>query len=69
MSITEVVTRCPAKVNLTFEILGTLADGYHEVCTLLQAISLEDELLFEFSNDSLDAGSGESKISYQKFPV
>lgn len=68
MSITEVVTRCPAKVNLTFEILGTLADGYHEVCTLLQAISLEDELLFEFSNDSIvDTDSEESSISYQNF--
>ncbi len=67
MSIKEVVTRCPAKVNLTFEILGTLADGYHEVCTFLQAISLEDELLFEFSNDSSNADSGESRISYQNF--
>lgn len=52
MSTTELKTRCPAKVNLTFEILGTLSDGYHEVCTLLQAVSLEDELTFRFSFDS-----------------
>lgn len=42
-------TRCPAKINLTFEILGLLPDGYHEVRTLMQAVSLEDELSFKFS--------------------
>jgi 4-diphosphocytidyl-2-C-methyl-D-erythritol kinase len=49
MSSKQVITKCPAKVNLTFEILGLLPDGYHEVCTLLQTVSLEDELVFEFS--------------------
>ena len=42
----------PAKVNLTFEVLGRRADGYHEVRTILQALSLADELTFEAS-DSL----------------
>ena len=41
----------PAKVNLTFEVLGRRADGYHEVRTILQAISLADELTFEESDD------------------
>lgn len=52
-------TRCPAKVNLTFEILGSLPDGYHEVRTLMQAVSLEDELVFHFS-----PGSG--RIAYRR---
>lgn len=42
----------PAKVNLTFEALGRRDDGYHEVRTILQALSLADELAFEES-DSL----------------
>ena len=42
----------PAKVNLTFEVLGRRADGYHEVRTILQSLSLADELTFEES-DSL----------------
>lgn len=46
---TKFQIRCPAKINLTFEILGTRHDGYHEVQTLLQAISLADELTFSFS--------------------
>lgn len=36
----------PAKVNLTFEALGRRADGYHEVRTVLHAISLADEIAF-----------------------
>lgn len=49
MSITTVKTRCPAKVNLTFQIVGLLSDGYHEVKTLMQSVSLEDELTFRFA--------------------
>ena len=36
----------PAKVNLTFEALGRRADGYHDVRTVMQAISLADEIEF-----------------------
>lgn len=39
--------RCPAKINLGLWILGRRADGYHEVDTILQTVSLEDELLLE----------------------
>ncbi len=41
----------PAKVNLTFEVLGRRADGYHEVRTILQSLSLADELTFEESDN------------------
>ena len=37
----------PAKVNLTFEALARRADGYHEVRSVMQAISLADEIEFE----------------------
>ena len=36
-----------AKVNLHLEILGKRPDGYHEIVTVLQTISLSDELTFE----------------------
>jgi len=36
----------PAKLNLTFSVLGHLPGGFHEVETLMQAIDLEDELKF-----------------------
>ena len=44
----KIAASSPAKLNLTFDIVGGLPDGYHEVVTILQAIDLEDQLLFEF---------------------
>ncbi len=45
--MTTLVARAPAKVNLTFEVVGEMPYGYHEVSTLMQAVDLEDELSFE----------------------
>jgi 4-diphosphocytidyl-2-C-methyl-D-erythritol kinase len=36
----------PAKINLYLEILGQRPDGYHEIDTLMQAVSLYDTLEF-----------------------
>lgn len=38
------VYRCYAKVNLTLEVLGRRADGYHELASLVQTVSLADTL-------------------------
>ncbi|MBU8870435.1 MAG: 4-(cytidine 5'-diphospho)-2-C-methyl-D-erythritol kinase [Gemmatimonadales bacterium] len=40
----SVIARAPAKVNLHLEILRQRHDGYHEVETILQAVSLFDEV-------------------------
>ncbi len=34
----------PAKINLFFRVLGKRLDGYHEVATVMQAVSLGDEV-------------------------
>ena len=36
-----------AKINLSLRVLGKRPDGYHEISTTLQTISLHDDLLFE----------------------
>ena len=36
--------RAPAKINLSFQILGSRTDGYHEIETLMAPISLYDEI-------------------------
>jgi 4-diphosphocytidyl-2-C-methyl-D-erythritol kinase len=44
-----------AKINLTLEVTGKRPDGYHELTSLLQTVSLADELSFEAVEDlSLD---------------
>ena len=42
--------RAPAKVNLFLEVLGKRPDGYHEIATLMAAVSLYDVL--EFRDDA-----------------
>jgi len=42
-----------AKINWSLAVLGRRADGYHEIRTLLQTVSLRDELSFS-ANDSAE---------------
>lgn len=46
--------RCPAKINLGLWILGRRPDGYHEIDTIVQAITLDDELLLRPGAAGLD---------------
>jgi 4-diphosphocytidyl-2-C-methyl-D-erythritol kinase len=41
----------PAKVNLTLEILGKRVDGYHEIRSLMQSVTLFDTLWVETGFD------------------
>ena len=43
----------PAKVNLFFRVLRKRKDGYHEIASLYQAISLVDKLTVSLSNTDL----------------
>jgi 4-diphosphocytidyl-2-C-methyl-D-erythritol kinase len=42
-----------AKINWYLQILGKRPDGYHELVTILQTVSLHDELTFELREDGL----------------
>jgi 4-diphosphocytidyl-2-C-methyl-D-erythritol kinase len=42
-----IVRTSPAKVNLCLRVLGRREDGYHEILSLMQQISLCDEMTFE----------------------
>jgi 4-diphosphocytidyl-2-C-methyl-D-erythritol kinase len=41
----------PAKLNLVLEVLGKRNDGYHEILSLVQAISLCDIISFELGRE------------------
>jgi 4-diphosphocytidyl-2-C-methyl-D-erythritol kinase len=45
-----ITLNAPAKINLTLEVLGKRPDGYHEVRSIMQAISLHDVLQFDRSD-------------------
>ncbi len=40
----KIVCKAYGKINLTLDVLGKRADGYHEVLTILQGISLCDQV-------------------------
>jgi 4-diphosphocytidyl-2-C-methyl-D-erythritol kinase len=45
-----VLYRCYAKINLTLEILGKRADGYHDLASLVHTIALADDLRLELND-------------------
>ena len=42
--VNRVTIRTPAKLNLGLEVVGIRPDGYHDVVTILQAVSISDDL-------------------------
>jgi 4-diphosphocytidyl-2-C-methyl-D-erythritol kinase len=42
-----------AKINWTLQVLGKRSDNYHEIATVLQTISLHDELTFDRGDGDL----------------
>ena len=49
--VSRVTIRTPAKLNLGLEIVGRRSDGYHDVVTILQAVSIYDDLALAPSHD------------------
>jgi 4-diphosphocytidyl-2-C-methyl-D-erythritol kinase len=50
MSATEFLLPSFAKINLHLRVLGKRSDGYHELCTVFQTVSLCDQLTFRRSD-------------------
>ena len=40
----EITVQAPAKLNLTLDVLGRRADGYHDLKMVMQSITLADRL-------------------------
>ncbi len=49
----SVSVRTPAKINLSLDIIGKRNDGYHFVRTIMQAVSLYDEITVEPNEENL----------------
>lgn len=48
----RITLKAPAKINLTLDILGKRADGYHELRTIMQSVSIYDTLTIEKTGGS-----------------
>ncbi|MEW6636426.1 MAG: 4-(cytidine 5'-diphospho)-2-C-methyl-D-erythritol kinase [Actinomycetota bacterium] len=46
--------RAYAKVNYALEVLGRREDGYHEIRTIMQSVSLHDEVLIERAEEGFE---------------
>lgn len=46
-----VTERAPAKLNLTLDVTGRRADGYHEIRTVMQTVDLCDEVTVRLTRD------------------
>jgi 4-diphosphocytidyl-2-C-methyl-D-erythritol kinase len=47
----RIVALAPAKLNLGLEVVGRRPDGYHDLVTIMQTISLYDRLTVESASD------------------
>src|SRR5688500_10572171 len=52
-----------AKINLYLEILGKRTDGFHEIFTILQSVSLFDELTFESRESGIELTCDDDLVS------
>ncbi|HEX5703031.1 MAG TPA: 4-(cytidine 5'-diphospho)-2-C-methyl-D-erythritol kinase [Pyrinomonadaceae bacterium] len=53
MGLRSITIPAFAKINWSLRVPGKRADGYHEIDTVLQTISLHDTLTFEETNDDV----------------
>lgn len=50
----QIKVKTPAKINLVLEVLGKRADGFHEIQSIMQAISIFDILTIKVKEDSAE---------------
>ncbi|MCK4235763.1 MAG: 4-(cytidine 5'-diphospho)-2-C-methyl-D-erythritol kinase [Candidatus Krumholzibacteria bacterium] len=56
--------RCAAKINLYLDIIGTRDDGYHEIETIFQPVSLWDELTFSAVDQGLEVTGDDDSVPW-----
>lgn len=73
LSANSLLVHCPAKLNLFLDIINKRPDGFHNILTLFERISLADTIqLTEINNDEIvivssgeDIPSGQCNLVYQ----
>ena len=66
----SIKVKCPAKINLTLEIVNKREDGFHNIKSVMQMISLYDFLTIEAdlsSSNSITLSGNSNEIPYNQF--
>ncbi len=61
-----VYIRCAAKINLYLDVIRRRSDGYHDIETLFQPVSLWDELTLSATPDALAVRGDDSSIPWDE---
>ena len=65
----EIKIKCPAKINLTLEVVNKREDGFHNINSIMQLISLYDYLhisVCEAENTSIELSGNSNEIPYNE---
>lgn len=60
------IYQSPAKINLFLRVLGKRADGFHNIASLFQAVSLFDVLTIEYAEQDQFSGSDPKLLMDEK---
>lgn len=70
--VREIRLKSPAKINLSLRVLGSRPDGFHEIETHVQQVSLFDNIRIRPASDAIrvsadraDVPSGKQNLAYQ----
>lgn len=68
----KLVVKCPAKINLSLDVIGEREDGYHLLRMIMQSVELFDDITIHKNSEKInvhcsreDVPSGEDNICYK----
>ena len=63
-----ITVNCPAKINLTLEIVNKRDDGFHNIKSIMQTVNLFDtlDIRIETGEDSISLSGNSSEIPYNE---
>lgn len=58
----KISIKCPAKINLSLDVIGKREDGYHDLIMIMQSVSLYDQVLVEKTDSGITIECDKSGI-------
>lgn len=62
----EIRIKCPAKINLTLEIVNRREDGFHNIKSIMQLVSLYDFLTIKKTKSGIELSGTSPEIPYDE---